>query len=395
MNEIIDKAIDKAKDAILPGSSSNKKEEKTEEKKEVAKASPEDASLQKLKAEVADLYIRKVLNKKKGGFVALGAALGVNLSPSAKRAKEYILADDEEEEVDGDDDENPMNSATKNIEKKVKEAQITAQTALLEHIPEGESLSYDKETELDPMKELLKKTNTTAELQTLKKQVKKGKDPTKDPTTPDTTAAQTTETKPATKPDSLPSSTNEKALGALLGGSLVVISQVDLDALKTEKESIKPEITWDFASVKQVKNKEGKVILEGVGKTPYIHKEVWDDLETLALLFYAKTGKALSLTSAYRTHTQQEALKKEKPSLAATPGHSGHETGRSIDVNANDNHDLAIGGLPGFIELAKKCHFNPLKGEDWHFDHETLPKDSDRPNIALALDTEFHEKLTA
>jgi len=36
-----------------------------------------------------------------------------------------------------------------------------------------------------------------------------------------------------------------------------------------------------------------------------------------------------------------------------------------------------------------------LKGEDRHFDHESLPKDSDRPAIAQALDKEYQEKLAA
>ena len=183
--------------------------------------------------------------------------------------------------------------------------------------------------------------------------------------------------------------------GTLLGGTLVVLSQTDLDVLKREKEFIKPEITGDFASVKQVKNKDGKVILEGTGETPYIHKDVWNDLLTLAVLFHQKTGKTLSLTSAYRTHAHQEQLKKDKPSLAATPGYSGHETGRSIDVNANDYLVTAIGGLPGFIELAEKCGFAKIPNENWHFDHKSLPKPADRPTAARILDKEFHEKLAA
>jgi hypothetical protein len=48
----------------------------------------------------------------------------------------------------------------------------------------------------------------------------------------------------------------------LLGGTLVVLTQADLDILKSEKEKIKADITGDFASIKKVENSQGKIILE-------------------------------------------------------------------------------------------------------------------------------------
>ncbi|MEI7562197.1 MAG: D-alanyl-D-alanine carboxypeptidase family protein [bacterium] len=203
-------------------------------------------------------------------------------------------------------------------------------------LPEDGMFSY-KQEDLDAMKELLQKTTTEKELTDLKKAIKKGQDPTKEkiqstPTSPKSVAEKTSDISLARVTEA----------GALLGGTLVVITQADLDILQSEKGKIKPEITGDFASIKKIKNSKGAVILEGTGETPYIHKDIWDDIVTLALLFYTKTGQALSLNSTFRTHTHQEELKKEKKDLAAEPGHSGHETGRSFDVNAQDKNEKAI-----------------------------------------------------
>lgn len=353
---------------------------------EVKAPSPEEEKLAQLKDEVADLYVRKILNKKKGGLVSLGASLGFNLNPMKKRAKDYIL---QEEIPEGEEDEDMdiQQKFTQDIDAKVKQTKIAVQTSIMSKIPEDGMFSY-KQEDLDAMKELLQKTTTEKELTDLKKIIKKGKDPTKEKIQPSVSS-------PAAEKPTESSVTKVVETGALLGGSLVVLTQADLDILKSEKEKIKADITGDFASIKKVENSQGKLILEWTGETPYIHKDVWDDLITLALLFYQKTGQSLSINSAFRTHAHQEELKKQKKDLAAEPGHSGHETGRSFDINAKDKNDKAIGGVEWFREIAQKCHFKPLKWEDRHFDHESLPKDADRPAIAQALDKEYQEKLAA
>lgn|GEM_PF-3284710 len=66
-----------------------------------------------------------------------------------------------------------------------------------------------------------------------------------------------------------------------------------------------------------------------------------------------------------------------------------------MDINDGDRYEKVIGGLQGFRDLAKQYHFNPIKSEDWHFDHETLPKSTERLDLAQSLDSEFQEQRLA
>jgi LAS superfamily LD-carboxypeptidase LdcB len=111
-------------------------------------------------------------------------------------------------------------------------------------------------------------------------------------------------------------------------------------------------------------------------------------------LFYQKTGQSLSINSAYRTLDHQKKMDaKDKNNQVATPWYSGHNAGYSIDIHNGDRYATALWGIQWFQELAKKCNFTPLKGEDWHFDHRSLPKAEDRLEIAQALDKEYREKI--
>jgi hypothetical protein len=67
----------------------------------------------------------------------------------------------------------------------------------------------------------------------------------------------------------------------------------------------------------------------------------------------------------------------------------------SIDIEKTDKKEKALGGLQGFRDLAKQYHFNPIKSEDWHFDHETLPKSTERLDLAQSLDKKFQEERLA
>ena len=92
-------------------------------------------------------------------------------------------------------------------------------------------------------------------LQELMVQIQDGVDPTAATNNPiDQTPSATSSSSPEIKVN--------PEMSALIGGSLVVISQSDIDFFKSEKEKIHPEITGDFASIKKVENTQGKVILE-------------------------------------------------------------------------------------------------------------------------------------
>ena len=67
-----------------------------------------------------------------------------------------------------------------------------------------------------------------------------------------------------------------------------------------------------------------------------------------------------------------------------------------MDINDGDRYEKAIGGIQGFRDLAKQYHFNPIQSEDWHFDHETLPKSTERLHLAQSMNQEFtDERLSA
>ncbi|WP_146252065.1 M15 family metallopeptidase [Xylanimonas oleitrophica] len=55
-------------------------------------------------------------------------------------------------------------------------------------------------------------------------------------------------------------------------------------------------------------------------------------LSALNDAYTAEFGEPLCLTGGYRSYEQQVALKKEKPSLAATPGRSNHGWGLAVDI---------------------------------------------------------------
>jgi len=75
-------------------------------------------------------------------------------------------------------------------------------------------------------------------------------------------------------------------------------------------------------------------------------------------------GRAIPLTSSYRSYAQQAALYAAKPNVAAPPGTSLHERGLAIDVNT--------GSLNARVEdCLKQAGFfqGSSFGEPWHFSY--------------------------
>lgn len=96
-----------------------------------------------------------------------------------------------------------------------------------------------------------------------------------------------------------------------------------------------------------------------------VYGPVKSSFERMASEYYSKTGKNLLVTSGFRTHQEQIALKRRKPNFAATPGTSPHEFGYAIDVNSPNANALDKMGLLskyGFTRPAIK------KGEPWHLE---------------------------
>lgn len=79
-----------------------------------------------------------------------------------------------------------------------------------------------------------------------------------------------------------------------------------------------------------------------------------------------RDGVNFSITDSYRDYNAQVALKKAKPSLAATPGHSNHGWGLALDINVNDPETYKWLKRNG-----KKFGFEqPMSYEPWHWEYE-------------------------
>jgi len=107
----------------------------------------------------------------------------------------------------------------------------------------------------------------------------------------------------------------------------------------------------------------------------------------LAAAFYARFGRALLLTDAYRTFASQVSLKTSKGVWAATPGTSNHGLGIAVDFASGINVDgspqhlwmTANAGRFGWINPAWAINWNPADGqhEPWHWEYhpelDTVP----------------------
>lgn len=86
----------------------------------------------------------------------------------------------------------------------------------------------------------------------------------------------------------------------------------------------------------------------------------------------AKDGFHLHVTSAFRTHREQRHLRETKGELAAKPGHSSHQMGKSVDIAGTTR---MIGGKKNrtilywwLMRNGKKFGFhNDVDGETWHW----------------------------
>lgn len=334
----------------------------TEENKEETTNTSDDEvdagewwTIEDTKEQLAEMYLN-FLDQQKWGILATGASLGVNLNPLKKGAMKYLLASgDEDEEKEG-----IFSTIGKNIKKKVMEK--ISWWAL--DATQGMSIAYDK-VKLWKMKALIiANKNNQAELENLMVQIQSGIDPTMTESDNDNPVTEI----PVT--DILPVYTTYKALKV---GEY--ISQDEITYVNENAKSIVEDLEtkWDLSEIKEIKDKDGNIVLKCRGETPYIHSKAAADLIGLALLYHKKTGQNILLESAYRTIAHQARLKKEnaaKGTPTADPWYSWHNLWYSIDVSTATRYANKIGWIDGAKKLAKLFNFNPISSEDRHFDYK-------------------------
>lgn len=82
-----------------------------------------------------------------------------------------------------------------------------------------------------------------------------------------------------------------------------------------------------------------------------------------------QAGVNFSVTDSYRDYDTQVRLKKEKPTLAATPGHSNHGWGLALDINVGDG-TMSNATYKWLVANGKKFGFKqPMDYEPWHWEY--------------------------
>lgn len=196
----------------------------------------------------------------------------------------------------------------------------------------------------------------------------------------------------------------------------IKITQDDIDYVSNNANYVieNLKIKWELAKIKNIKDKDWNEVLNCTWATPFVNKKAAEDLVWFALLFYKKTGKTFSLSSAYRTMSHQEHLLKENANKwyvnpqgkrikwvpTSNPWYSGHNLWYSIDINNPSGSSSNIGGVSWLQKIAKMFDFNPISSEDWHFDHQIFVDNyyndkEARPIIAENLENSFNSNRAA
>ncbi|MCF7835406.1 D-alanyl-D-alanine carboxypeptidase family protein [Candidatus Gracilibacteria bacterium] len=322
-----------------------------------------------LKNEVADLYIEKIKEKK-------GSSLSNFIIGDGDMIKDYLVSEGLLDKISDNFSGNFINKLLDGLD------------------PETSKYFQEAKKELDS-------ANTKDALNQLKEKILNPDISVEDPeaiddTSTDDASTETSNTDSKETPivPFVPIYTPYKNLK--VGGE---VKKEDLEYVGENSKYIvdKLETKGNLTKIKKLKDKNGKIILECRGKTPYVNSKIASDLIGLALIFYNKTGSKFLIESGYRTIEHQEDLKeknKKTGTPTADPGYSGHNLGYSIDVSTNSRYSKKIGGVSGLKKIAKIFNFHPISSEDWHFDHKEFVdnyyKNKDaRLDIAQNLDESY------
>lgn len=329
---------------------------------DAAGAAEENSTIEETREELAKTYLT-FLDQQKWWIIGTWAGLGVNLNPLQKSTIEYLTS-----VANAEEKKNIFKTIGNNIKKKVME-KIGMQWSGIEWM----SIEYDK-AKLEKVKAMIiQNKDDKKALKDLIDQVKSGVD-----------IGAVEGATPAISENEQPTQSQEKKIttdvlpiyttyAALKVGEY--ISQDEITYVNENAKSIIEDLEtkWDLSEIKEIKDKDGNIVLKCRGETPYIHSKAAADLIGLALLYHKKTGQNILLESAYRTIAHQARLKKEnaaKGTPTADPWYSWHNLWYSIDVSTATRYANKIGWIDGTKKLAKLFNFNPISSEDRHFDYK-------------------------
>lgn len=114
----------------------------------------------------------------------------------------------------------------------------------------------------------------------------------------------------------------------------------------------------------------------------------WSRFLSAARDYQTATGKAVRITSAYRSLKEQAALHAAKPHLAAAPGRSMHNYGYALDIPGDTATAMEARGLLAKYGLHRPLMLPHVKNkEPWHIEPKGIVYDQIRkatlPGLAL------------
>lgn len=328
----------------------------------------ETMTIEETREQLAAMYLN-LLDQQKWGLIGTFAKVKAMIgnqdaevkNPIKKQAIQYMIGKSETTDTKTKFFDKIRENVKKNASEKIG-------VSLLKDA-EGKSIVGYDQAKLSKMKALIEnnKDNKTA-LENLMAQIQEGVDPieTTDGYVPETDNTTTHTDNEVIRPI-------YTTYAALKVGEY--ISQDEITYVNENAKSIVEDLEtkWDLSEIKEIKDKDGNIVLKCRGETPYIHSKAAADLIGLALLYHKKTGQNILLESAYRTIAHQARLKKEnaaKGTPTADPWYSWHNLWYSIDVSTATRYANKIGWIDGAKKLAKLFNFNPISSEDRHFDYK-------------------------
>ncbi len=136
---------------------------------------------------------------------------------------------------------------------------------------------------------------------------------------------------------------------------------------------------------------------QGTANLSKMAPDFMSQFDQMSQEYYAQTGKEIKVNDAFRTREMQEEAYKNKPNLAAKPGHSNHEKGMAMDIDDTQANQLSEMGL-----FDKYGFTRPMmtkspgkKYEPWHIELAGGDLEKRMGAVAATVKPDFMSELNA